>query len=154
MEVKLTYNSLVNKILSKLGTRKGLVIEIAEGNKTAAESIMQKISDTIRVRATFEETVSEYKSPVRCLGVTIAKASSRDSGAYVPSEVVYIEGEADSGGSMKNWRTNVFSGAVVEFDVPQFIYDKFHDAYEDIRIEKAPAMDSNDLIDNLSLEDE
>ncbi len=155
MEIQLSYNSLVNSLLIKLGQRKHLNVEIAQGNEKAAEEIIKLAEDTIRVRATFKETVDKYQGPVKCLGMTIAKATGRDSGASFPTSITLISGSTpDSGGSMKNWRTYVYKDTVIEFEVPKFIYDKFKNEYEDINIEIAPNLSSKDLINDLSIDDE
>lgn len=46
-------------------------------------------------------------------GRTIARASGRDSGAKLGEDVVLLEGAFTSGGSMKNWSTDVSTGTIV-----------------------------------------
>lgn len=52
-------------------------------------------------------TSYEDKDPVTLFGRTIAKAYGRDSGARLGDGIVFISGEYDSGGSVKNWSTEV-----------------------------------------------
>jgi hypothetical protein len=155
MQVNITYNTLVNSMLSKLGERKVNIIEVAKCHEAAAIALLEKLKETVRVRANFSETVSSYKSAVRCLGVTIAKARSRDSGAFTPNSVTLISGDkADSGGAIANWRTYVFKDSVYEFEVPLLIFEKFKDEYEDIKIELAPSITCDELLDSLNIDDE
>ena len=51
--------------------------------------------------------LSEYRAPVNLFGRTIARAWGRDSGAKIGDGIVLIKGEIGSGGSVKNWSTNV-----------------------------------------------
>jgi hypothetical protein len=47
------------------------------------------------------------KAPVKLFGRTVARAFGRDSGAKLGDDIIFISGEYCSGGSMKNWCTNV-----------------------------------------------
>lgn len=47
------------------------------------------------------------RGPVVLFGRTIAKAWGRDSGAKLSDDIVFILGKYSSGGSMKNWTTDV-----------------------------------------------
>lgn len=49
----------------------------------------------------------ENNAPVVLFGRTVAKAFSRDSGARLGDDIILISGEYKSGGSVKNWRTEV-----------------------------------------------
>lgn len=46
-------------------------------------------------------------APVKLFGRTVAYARGRNSGAKLGEDIVFISGEYDSGGSAKNWRTEV-----------------------------------------------
>lgn len=48
-----------------------------------------------------------YQGPVTLFGRTIARAFGRDSGAKLGDDIVFISGNYDSGGSVKNWTTVV-----------------------------------------------
>lgn len=50
---------------------------------------------------------SDYRSACMLFGRTIAKAFGRDSGARLGDDIVFISGRYDSGGSVKNWRTEI-----------------------------------------------
>lgn len=68
---------------------------------------------SVSVRLTFERGYSTLCRPVTLMGKTVAVAYGRDTGAKVGTDVVFLEGEPDSGGSAKNWRTVIPAGAVV-----------------------------------------
>lgn len=65
-------------------------------------------------------TSYEDKGPVTLFGRTIAKAYGRDSGARLGDGIVFISGEYDSGGSSKNWSTEVKNATfeIHNFPVP------------------------------------
>jgi hypothetical protein len=50
---------------------------------------------------------SPYSSPCILFGRTIAKAFGRDSGARLGDDVILVSGGINSGGSVKNWRTEI-----------------------------------------------
>lgn len=50
---------------------------------------------------------NEYGAPVMLFDRSVARAFSRDSGARLGDDIVFISGRYDSGGSVKNWRTEV-----------------------------------------------
>jgi len=145
MELKLTYNSLVNSALLKLGTKEGFSVEVMEKNEELANQLLEMISDTVTVRVTALKTIQERGS-ISCLGVTIAKASGRDSGAFIPNSVCKISGKTSSGGSVKNWLTIISEGSVFEYNVPRFIFEKFRDRYSNFNIELAKKLSIDDLI--------
>lgn len=66
----------------------------------------------------FSETMS--RGPVVLFGRTIAKAYGRDSGAKLGEAIIFISGEYDSGGSVKNWTTRVENATfeIQNFPVP------------------------------------
>ena len=61
---------------------------------------------------------------VMFMGVKVAVAFGKDSGAKVGYEARLISGEIDSGGSAKNWYCIVHEGAVFELEVDDEIYHK------------------------------
>lgn len=78
---------------------------------------------TLRLRAKSE--VSAHTSAVFAAGRCVARATGRDSGARLGDGVVLLEGQATSGGSMKNWYTVVCEGSVLEIrDVPRAAAEK------------------------------
>lgn len=61
---------------------------------------------------------------VLCLGVKVAVAFSRDSGAKVAYGARMISGDIDSGGSRANWYCSVAEGSVFEIEVDTDAYNK------------------------------
>ena len=73
------------------------------------------------------------KSSVTCFAKVLDHAFSRDSGARIGDDVVFIKGGGKSGGSAKNWRTIVEKGSIAMlYRVNRNIYNAWED---DPRIE-------------------
>lgn len=68
------------------------------------------------------------------LGLTIAKATDRDSGAFMFDGISLVYGDKPtSGGSRKNWDTKIFEGSVFRFKIPKELlsfYDESNDKWE------------------------
>jgi len=58
------------------------------------------------------------------MGVKVAVAFNRDSGARVGYNARLISGDIDSGGSRANWYCSVSQGAVFELEVDAEFYQK------------------------------
>lgn len=87
--------------------------------------------------------------PVTLAGRVIASAWGRDSGAKPGTNVSFIAGSPASGGSVKNWQTQVPEGCVVEiYYVPlskaQEIVNN-HPARMEVSIKGAPVIDKDAL---------
>lgn len=79
----------------------------------------QNQGEKVTVIATFSADQSALRSDYCLLGKVIARAYGRDTGARVGAGVAFAEGAPQSGGSVKNWRTVIPAGSVVEiYDVP------------------------------------
>jgi len=63
---------------------------------------------------------TEGRGPVVLFGCTIAIAFGRDSGARLGDNIVFISGDYDSSGSVKNWTTSVRNATfeIHNFPVP------------------------------------
>jgi len=59
-----------------------------------------------------------YCEPIRFCGFTIAQARGRDTGAILGDNVYKIKGDINSGGSAKNWTTNISEKSVFRLKVP------------------------------------
>lgn len=57
--------------------------------------------ERVDVRLTFDSSVSEWQSAVTIYGKTISRAYGRDSGARCGDDVAFVEGQPESGGSVK-----------------------------------------------------
>jgi len=70
------------------------------------------------------------------MGVKVAVAFSRDSGAKVGYNAQMIEGEIDSGGSRKNWHCFVKEGSIFELEVDAEFYRKNKNRIKKWKIEE------------------
>lgn len=66
----------------------------------------------VDVVVTFKDDADCTCGAITIFGKTVARATGRDSGARVGSDVTMISGEIDSGGSAKNWRTHIEKDSV------------------------------------------
>lgn len=79
----------------------------------------QNQGEKVTVIATFSADQSALRSDYCLLGKVIARAYGRDTGARVGADVAFAAGAPQSGGSVKNWRTVIPAGSVVEiYDIP------------------------------------
>lgn len=69
--------------------------------------------------------ISVWHNTVDFCGYTIARAYGRDSGAKLGDGVSKIKGGATSGGSMKNWTTEVSEGSVFRLKVSRPLIEKY-----------------------------
>ena len=65
---------------------------------------------TVKIRATKAHSI--YGLPVTLAGFELSVARGRDSGAKCGEDVIVLHGKVSSGGSVKNWTSNVSSDAV------------------------------------------
>ena len=72
--------------------------------------------ETVTLRLTANDRVTSDRSGVRIAGRTIAVAFERDSGARLGEGVVQIAGRCNSGGSRKNWYTEIDAGSIFELE--------------------------------------
>lgn len=74
----------------------------------------------VTVKLTFGKDVIADQGPIIIWGKTIASAFSRDSGARIGQDVVFLKGEPNSGGSRNSWNTYIDAGSVVQVNnVPE-----------------------------------
>ena len=84
----------------------------------------QPAAETVDVELTFTGEYSESHAPVTLFGRTIASATGRDSGARIGSDVLFLAGAPESGGSAKYWHTAIPEGCVVKLPrVPKSLVD-------------------------------
>lgn len=107
--------------------------------------------DQVTLRIEWIQDTRSSVGPVHALGRTIARASGRDSGAKLGDDVVILAGGFTSGGSMKNWTTEVSTGTIVLVrDFPRVAAEelvaKEKSSYRKYSIEpEAPVMDREAL---------
>lgn len=61
---------------------------------------------------------SKFGGAVELFGRTIAKAWGRDSGAKLGDGIILLSGKINSGGSVKNWKTDVDEASFIIKDFP------------------------------------
>jgi hypothetical protein len=87
------------------------------------------------------------KDAVTFAGYPLARAFGRDSGAKVCEDVALLSGKVTSGGSMKNWSTEVREGAVFRLKVSQQLIDIVKDSDFEVKIiEYESIMNEEDII--------
>jgi len=89
-------------------------------NIEAARGILREVygqddqpTELVSVRVTALELIDQKHGPVVIMGRIIGEAKSRDSGAKVGDGVCFELGKVTSGGSVKNWYTEVEKGSVI-----------------------------------------
>lgn len=88
--------------------------------------------ETVDCEIEFLQSYYVGKAAVVMFGKTIARAWGRDSGAKVGDDVMLIEGDINSGGSVKNWETRVYAGAkFIVKNVPKARFEKEKSEYQD-----------------------
>lgn len=90
---------------------------------------------TQKVRITAVED-NRKRFAVVFMGVKVAVAFDRDSGAKVGYNARMISGEIDSGGSRKNWYCWVAEGSVFELEVDAEFYRKNKNRIKKWKIEE------------------
>jgi hypothetical protein len=130
MIVQLSYNKLVNDAFRKMGHCKGNEIHILKEFENTAMRLSKALDETIRLKITAPEEFYVGRGPVTYCGLTIAKASGRDSGAYIPPGIIEVSGNARSGGSVKNWCTVIEEGSSYIITVPRILFDKHKNRYK------------------------
>ncbi len=73
------------------------------------------------------------KSDVELFGRSIARAYGRDSGAKLGDNIIWISGTYDSGGSVKNWSTDVMNAtfSIQNFPIPRTEFPDIQTAVEE-----------------------
>ncbi|MCX6077694.1 MAG: hypothetical protein NTW78_12530 [Campylobacterales bacterium] len=78
-------------------------------------------SELITVNLKFENSSYGDRDSIYFKGFVLAKATSRDSKAVLGSNVLLIEGKIGSGGSVKNWTTNIHPETILRLQVPKLV---------------------------------
>lgn len=76
-------------------------------------------SELIKVEIAARSDIQIYCEPIRFCGFTIAQARGRDTGAILGDNVHLLNGDINSGGSAKNWTTDISDKSVFRLEVPQ-----------------------------------
>jgi hypothetical protein len=91
-------------------------------------------SDEVAIEITAKTDLSAWHDSVTFAGYSIAKASGRDSGAVLCEGVSKVSGTVTSGGSVKNWSTEVEEGAIFRLLVPRDVLQLSDEGDWDITI--------------------
>lgn len=94
---------------------------------------MNSTTTTQKVRITALHTI-QRRFAVVFMGVKVAVAFSRDSGAKVGYDAIMLEGRITSGGSRVNWFCQVDSGSVFELEVDREFFIKNHNRIQNWNI--------------------
>lgn len=70
--------------------------------------------DRVTLMVKFNKMEYEVCKSIVMFGKTIVRATGRDSGARTGDDVALIEGGIGSGGSVKNWHSIAYAGAVLK----------------------------------------
>lgn len=89
-------------------------------------------SPLIAVEIKFPEGAAEFNASIYVAGYCIATACGRDSGAEIAPDVAFITGCADSGGSVKNWKTVITENAVIRMRIPELCLEDIDYPYSKI----------------------
>lgn len=124
---------------------------VPEGMTDAVREIIKSVygytdqdpaTEMVNVIVRFKSDVYKTQDSYDMFGKVLSRAWSRDSGAITGDDVIYLEGNPESGGSKKHWDSIVPEGSVVKIiNIPKGVYEskiedlKKHEDYYTIEIE-------------------
>jgi hypothetical protein len=91
-------------------------------------------SDVVEIEIKFLKDEYGYRGPMIFLGYPLAKATGRDSGARVCDDVSLISGKIYSGGSVKNWSTEVTKDTVFRMKISKNLLSQHETKNYEIKI--------------------
>ena len=134
--LKSTYNSNLVEECRKLGGKWDAAEKIwvfSDLVKDEVDALDAKYnSDLVKIEVTVLFPLYGDRESVKLGGYGIARAFGRDSGAKIEPGVAFIQGQPKSGGSHKNWHTEIPRDSVFRFRVPVNCLDDLE--HEDIEI--------------------
>ena len=80
-------------------------------------------SISVAIEIAINEELWQGKGPVELAGIKIAQAWGRDSNAKLGQGIALLAGSIGSGGSWKNWGTEVHKGSVIRLNVPELLIE-------------------------------
>ena len=102
-------------------------------------------SKNVIVKITANRQLKGYTESIYFMGIPIARATGRDSGAQVCDGITKISGDMSSGGSVNNWETRIGQGSVFQLEISESsIIDVDAEYWSIERIETK--MSKNDLL--------
>lgn len=104
--------------------------------------------EKVTVKVTFNSDESKRRESITLFGKTLARAWGRDSGAKVGEDVTLISGKVTSGGSVKNWYTEVEEGTVLKVrNVPRAALEQDTDLDVTVEVMETAGIDRAALMD-------
>ena len=89
------------------------------------ESDIPTDSEKVSAELTFNKSVSRIREAITIYGKTICRAYGRDGGGNAGEDVAFIEGKPESGGSVRNWTSDVPQGSIVVLrNVPKMLLNE------------------------------
>lgn len=76
-------------------------------------------SKPIQVKVRFIDGWRKYCGPLYWNGKLLGRAFDRDGGARIEHGVAVLEGDLTSGGSIKNWTTEIIKNSLLTFEMPE-----------------------------------
>lgn len=117
--IKTRYNSELVKRCKALGgtwdDKEKVWVFDAHFESEVSDLEYEYCSDEVFLEVKFISNHFRRRGPIEIFGYTIARAWGRDSGARLSDDVALIEGDIDSGGSVKNWTTEAHWGTIIHF---------------------------------------
>ena len=80
-------------------------------------------STLVAIEIAVNDELCESKGPIELAGIKIAQAWGRDSGAKLGKGIALIAGEINSGGSAKNWCTEIYKGSIIRTTIPEMLIE-------------------------------
>lgn len=149
VKIQLGYNTLINTAFCDLGVRNGLEVTLHKETEKKGLELKKALEKEVLVEINFIENTYVGRGPLTYFGLVVAKATGRDSGAWVPPSVNFISGQLTSGGSRINWTTEATKGTVMRFKIPELIFNKYKNRYKKIEskiVEELKDINVEDLI--------
>ena len=82
-------------------------------------------SKKITIEITAIKDIHRTHDLIEFCGIPLAKASGRDSGAFVYKDISVLKGGFVSGGSVKNWATILGQDSVIRLEIPQEVLKRY-----------------------------
>ena len=127
---------------SEIETVRGYMMDIF------GETDLPTEGEKVTVKVTFNSDESKRRESITLFGKTLARAWGRDSGAKVGEDVTLISGKVTSGGSVKNWCTEVREGTVLKVrNVPKAALEQDTDLDVSIEVMETAGIDRAALME-------
>lgn len=90
------------------------------------QSDLPDAGGTVKLRLTVHEDILADRDDVKMFAKSLCRATGRDSGGRPGQDVIYTEGEPQSGGSVKYWCSVVPAGSVLTLsNVPRRLWESY-----------------------------